>query len=44
MTLISERSELEVGTTCQACQGTGVILGLEEVPPRIQETHLGSRG
>ena len=30
MTLISEDSEWEVGTTCQACQGTGVIQGLQE--------------
>ena len=44
MTSISEDSEWEVGTTYQACQGTGVIQGLEEVPPRAQETHLGSRG
>ena len=35
---------VEVRTTCQACQGTGVILGLEEVPPRAQETRLGSQG
>ena len=44
MTSISESSEWEVGTICQACQGTGVILGLEEVPPQAQETRLGSRG
>ena len=44
MTLMSEDSEWEVRTTCQACQGPGVIQGLEEVPPRAQETHLGSRG
>ena len=44
MTSILESSEWEVGTTCQACQGTGVILGLEEVPPRDQETRLGSQG
>ena len=41
MTLISEDSEWEVRTTCQVCQGTGVIQG---APPRAQETHLESRG
>ena len=45
-TYISEgsESECEVGTTSQACQGTGVILEFEEVPPRNQEIHLGSQG
>ena len=42
MTSISEDSEWEVGSTCQACQGTGVAQDLEKVPPRAQETHLGS--
>ena len=28
----------------QVCQGTGVILELEEVPPQDQETRLGSQG
>ena len=42
--MTSEGSELEAGTTFQACQGTGVVLELEEVPPRDQETHLGSQG
>ena len=44
MTLTSEGSEWEVRTTCQACQGTGVVLELEEVPPRDQDTRLGSQG
>ena len=44
MASTSESSEWEIGTTCQVCQGTGVILGLEEVPPRDQETRLGSQG
>ena len=44
MTSTSEDSEWEVGTTFQACQGTGVAQGLEEVPPQAQETCLGSRG
>ena len=44
MALTSEGSEWEVGTTFQACQGIGVILELEEVPPRDQETRLGSQG
>ena len=37
---------LRVGgrTTCQACQGAGVIRELEGVPPRDQETRLGSQG
>ena len=43
MTSTSEVSEWEVRTTFQACQGTGAILELEEVPPRDQETHLGSQ-
>ena len=44
MTSTSEGSEWEDGTTFQACQGTGVVLELEEVPPRDQEAHLGSQG
>ena len=44
MTYTSEGSEWEVRTTSQACQGTGVILEFEEVPPQDQETHLGSQG
>ena len=41
MTSISEDFEWEVKTTYQACQGTGVVQDLEEVPPRAQETRLG---
>ena len=36
MTSTSEGSEWDVGITFQACQGTGVVLELEEVPPRDQ--------
>ena len=44
MTSTSEGSEWGVGTTFQVCQGTGVVLELQEVPPRDQETNLGSQG
>ena len=44
MTSTSEGSEWEVGTTFQVCQGTGVFLELEGVPPRDRETRLGSQG
>ena len=40
LTSISLDSDWVVGTTCQACQGTGVIQG---APPSAQETRLGSR-
>ena len=41
---MGSESACEVGTTSQVCQGTGVILEFEEVPPRNQEIHLGSQG